>query len=390
MFGIPIESGPNPIQEAVIRILVVLVALLVIYLSRRVLTWLVLKPIKTMTKRSGRQIDERLLSAVLGPVRLVLVAIALLVSAQILLVQDDFFRGLLDTSARILLIFATLLLVYRMVDILAPSGIQLAALTGMKVEERLVPFLRVGLKFFVVAVGLVIILQEFGYDVSGLIAGIGLGGLAFSLAAQETIANLFGFVSIVGDSPFLVGDYIKTPDVEGTAEHVGLRSTRVRQLDQALITIPNSVLAGSPILNWSRTGRRRVEITVGVTYDTTAAQMRTFIERLRTMLEQWPDGDPSTVRVFFKSFGDSSLDVLMRIYVQEITWEGVMSHQERIQIAIMELVADMGLSIAFPSRSLYVENLPEVLNAFGRSSNIHSASSPREKAVSQEPHSSSE
>ncbi|NOG50552.1 MAG: mechanosensitive ion channel family protein [Chloroflexi bacterium] len=160
------------------------------------------------------------------------------------------------------------------------------------------------MKIFIVAIGGVIILQEFGYDVTGLIAGLGVGGLALSLAAQDTVANLFGFASIIGDSPFSLGDYIRTPDVEGTVEHVGVRSTRVRQSDETLITIPNNVLANSAISNFSRMPRRRIDFTVGVTYRTTAAQMRVLLDRLRTLLKAWPSADPSTVQVYFSKFND--------------------------------------------------------------------------------------
>ena len=198
MNDIPIFSDlPIGVREAIVRILVLAVALLIIYLARRVLTWVLLTPLQRLMNRSGRQVNERLIKAVFGSVRLVLVAMALLVSAQILAVGDSFFFGLIQVMARSLLIIATLLLVYRLVDVLAPTGIQLANLTGLNIDESLLPFLRAALKLFIIAVGLVIILQELGYDVSGLIAGIGIGGLAISLAAQDTIANMFGFASIV-------------------------------------------------------------------------------------------------------------------------------------------------------------------------------------------------
>src|SRR5262249_35855949 len=122
-------------------------------------------------------------------------------------------------------------------------------------------------KLLFIVLAVLVIVQEWGYDPSGLIAGLGIGGLAISLAAQDTVKNLFGFTTIVGDQPFTVGDFIKTADVEGTVEHVGVRSTRIRRQDQAYVTVPNSVLANSAILNWSRLSKRWIDMTLRITYD---------------------------------------------------------------------------------------------------------------------------
>lgn len=358
MNDIPIFSDlPIGVREAIVRILVLAVALLMIYLARRILTWVLLTPLQRLMNRSGRQVNERLIKAVFGSVRLVLVAVALLVSAQILAVGDSFFFGLIQVMARSLLIIATLLLVYRLVDILAPTGIQLANLTGLTIDERLLPFLRAALKLFIIAVGLVIILQELGYDVSGLIAGIGIGGLAISLAAQDTIANLFGFASIVADRPFNVGDYIKTPDGEGTVERVGLRSTRLRQVDQTEITLPNNKVANSAISNLSRMNKRRISIILALTYDTTAPQMRDLLAKLRTLLDTWPTIERDSIQVFFSKFGESSLDVSINCYIQKSGYIDLMTEQELIQLAVMDIVEALGVSLAFPSRSIYIENL---------------------------------
>src|SRR3982751_4471798 len=124
-------------------------------------------------------------------------------------------------------------------------------------------------KTILMALALVIIIQEWGYDVSGLVAGLGLGGLAFSLAAKDTVENLFGFTTIVSDQPFVVGEFIKSNDIEGTVEHVGIRSTRIRQQDQSYVIVPNSKLASAPILNWSRLNKRWYNTTLRVSYNAT-------------------------------------------------------------------------------------------------------------------------
>jgi MscS family membrane protein len=352
---------PAGTRNLLLRVLVVIVALAVIFLARRLLTLVVLTPLKRVLGTS--QARERVFGQVVGPVRMILIAIALLVTTQLLVPNDPFFRNMIGVVARVLILVAALTLIYRFVDLLLPTGAQLASLTGIVIEERLLPFLRVGIKLFVFAMGVVIVVQELGYDVSGLIAGIGIGGLAISLAAQDTIANLFGFASIVGDSPFAIGDYVKTPDVEGTIEHVGLRSTRVRKLDQTLITLPNSVMANSAISNLSRMRKRWVDFTIGIGQAASSAQMRELVDRLRQMLNEWPTVEPGSVQVFFSKFSPMSLDVLVRCFVQKQSWADLMLEQEAIQLRTLEIIAEMGLMLAMPNQPLIIENPEKVMRA---------------------------
>ncbi|NJL96044.1 MAG: mechanosensitive ion channel family protein [Anaerolineae bacterium] len=209
-----------------------------------------------------------------------------------------------------------------------------------------------------IALGVVLVLEQWGYNVSALVAGLGIGGLAIALAAQDTLANLFGFTTIAGDRPLVVGEYIVTPDVEGIVEYVGLRSTWIRQLNQALVVVPNATLAGSVITNWSRLNKRQMQSVLTLEYDTTAPQMQRFLEAMRGMLRARPLIDPDSVVVLFTEFSDSALEVLVRCYVHESDWVAFHQEKERVNLEIMNLMATHGLSFAFPSRSIYIENMP--------------------------------
>lgn len=345
---------PDAARSLLFRVLAVLVAIVIIVLARRLLVLIALTPLKRLVK--GNQSRERLLEMITGPVRLVLIAVALLISAQLLVPADPFFRNLIGLIVRMLLLVAALMFIYRLVDLLLPTGAQLASFTGIVIEDRLLPFLRVGIKLFVLVMGVIIIVQELGYDVTGLIAGIGVGGLAISLAAQDTIANLFGFASIVGDSPFAIGDYVKTPDVEGNIEHVGLRSTRIRKLDQTLITLPNNVLANSAISNLSRMRKRWVNFTVGIALSASSDQMRSLVDRLRETLNEWPAVETGSVQVFFSQFSPNSLDVMVRCFVLKSGWVDLMLEQEAIQLRTMEIIAEMGMRLAIPITSVLIDN----------------------------------
>ncbi len=343
-------------RETIVRALLALLALVAIYALRHLVIRALLPVIRRLVRRSNTDVDDIILNAITVPVRLLVLALALHVGFSILLPGG--FPPFLQHFLRSLVIVALFAAAYKAVGVLARSTWILARYTGLQVDEQLLPYLRLGLQVVLVALAVVIVLQEWEYDVASLIAGLGLGGLAVALAAQETLANLFGFTTIVGDRPLTVGEFIITPDVTGIVERVGLRSTRIRQLDRALVTIPNSKLANSVITNWSRLEKRWVNFTFGVTYATSSAQMRELIARIREMLTAREHVVEDTITVLFTNFGDSSLDVLVRAYVTLPDWTDYMTEQQEIMLAIMDILAEMGLSFAFPSRSLYIEQMP--------------------------------
>lgn len=375
-------------QTLVSRLLLVLAAVIIIWIMRRVVTWILVRPLRRITRRIGYEQDDILVDAILPPMRYFVVAAALLVSARILEAGDSII-GFVENLGRSIIVLGLILLLNHLIDLFATTSARFAAITGISIEERLLPFFRTGVKIVNIAIGVVIIVQVWGYDISGLIAGIGIGGLAVSLAAQDTIANLFGFTAIVGDRPFNVGEYIVTPDVEGVVEHVGIRSTRVRRLDQALVTVPNNKLANSAILNWSRLAKRRIDYILGVTYDASSDDLRLLLHRIREMLNARPTIEPESVVVYFLNFGDNALEILIRAYVRLADWAQFTAEKEQINLEIMDIVAELNLAIAFPSRSLYIENMPEVIVKSGaehisRSEIEYSKLSPRERALLRE------
>ncbi len=347
---------PVEVKDAIVRILALFLALGLLLALRGLIRWMVLVPLRRITERTSTKVDESLIDAAAPAVRLLLIAGALFISAAIFQLESTFLLRVVRT----LVIVAVLVLLNQLIAVLLPSSKRLFAITGVTIEERLLPFVRVAVRLLLIAAGVVIVLQEWGYDVSGLVAGIGLGGLAFSLAAQDTVANLFGFVAIVGDRPFNVGDYIKTPDVEGNIEHVGLRSTRVRQLDQALVMVPNNKLANSAILNWSRLAKRRIDYVLRIRYGASAEELSALLSEMRDYLKSQEKVDPASVVVNFINFGENSLEILVRGFVDLANWGEFTSEKERLNLEIMNIVRRSGLDIAFPSRSLYIENLPSI------------------------------
>src|SRR5690606_19640756 len=197
-----LQGLPRDIREIVLRVALAILALLIIWLLRRLLSALILLPFRRLVvERTHTQIDNMVLNAAETPVRLLIVAAGIGIAGQIL--SSDGATILFMTHlSRTFVILAAFFLLYNTVDLVVSSSPRLRSLTGIPLDEQLVPFIRVAIKVVLIAVVAVVLLQEWNYDVSGLVAGLGLGGLAFSLAAQDTVANLFAFTTIVSDRPF--------------------------------------------------------------------------------------------------------------------------------------------------------------------------------------------
>jgi len=351
-----IRMLPPETRGWVIRIIAAIVVFLVVVLLRRVFTWAIVAPLRSLANRTENELDDNIVNIVEPASGYIVAAVALLLSAAILEI-GELELVLMNRLARSLIVVGVAVALFQAIDHIGASS-RLISLTGLTIDKELMPFLRTGLRVVLIAVVLVVILQEWEYNVSGLIAGLGLGGLAFSLAAQDTVSNLFGFSTIVTDRPFVVGEYISADGVEGVVERVGVRSTKIRTLDQSLIIVPNNKLSDSIITNWSRLSYRRFNFTIGLTYTTTHTQMREFLQRVRDALAAQPVVREDTILVRFNEFSSSSLDVLVRCDVDLPDWGDWVAGREQTYLAIMDIVDEMGLSMAFPSRSLYVEQFP--------------------------------
>lgn len=232
----------------------------------------------------------------------------------------------------------------------------LAEKLQLNFDKILIPFLSKLLRFVTIALAFIIILQEWGYNVNGFIAGFGLGGLAFALAAQDTLSNFFGGLVIIIDKPFTIGDWIVGSDVEGVVEDINFRSTKIRRFDQALVTIPNSVLAGTAIVNWSKMGKRQITFNLGVKYSTPREKIEKCIKDIKKMLEDHPGIHKETIFVTFNNFNSSSLDIFLYFFTNTTVWREYLKVREDVNYKIMSILEENGVEIAFPSRSIYLES----------------------------------
>lgn len=226
--------------------------------------------------------------------------------------------------------------------------------TPNPLDDQIAPLLSRTARILVIVLGILMILQNVGVNVVSILAGLGLGGLALALAAQDTAANLFGSITILFDRPFQIGDLVKVGDSEGTVEEIGLRSTRLRTAPGTVITVPNSIMAKDKIENFGARPSHRIRHVIGVTYDTSPQKLNEFMDHIRYTLVQHPLVAKDNVAVFFNQFGDSSLNVLVNFYVSTSDLTEELKVQQEILLQIMQIAADNKVDFAFPSRTVYM------------------------------------
>ncbi len=248
---------------------------------------------------------------------------------------------------------------YRFVDLISVLGLNLAKKTETSMDEQLIPLIKRVLKLVVGVLGVLFVLQNLNVNVTALLAGISIGGLALALAAQDTVKNFIGSITIFVDRPFQLGDFIETPKVTGTVLEIGVRSTRIRALEGAYVSIPNGELANLTITNHGIRTYRRYATTLSVTYDTPPELMEKFVGRIEEIVLEHPKTRKSDYMIYFHEMGDSSLQIFFAVYLELTGYADMLAARQDLFLSIMRLAEELGISFAFPSTSLYVEKMPD-------------------------------
>lgn len=223
-------------------------------------------------------------------------------------------------------------------------------------SEVAIRYMAIIIRIVIVSLLVVILISELGYNINGIIAGLGLSGLTVSLAAQNTVSNLFSGFEIISDRPFDVGDYISTKSAEGFVEDITMRSTRIRTREDLMVTVPNSVLMKEAITNYSRMELgKAVQFTISLTYETTSEQIQKVCGDLRAFLENDEDIDSSILSVAFKEFGDSGQNIEIMYFTKTTDKYENLRVRERINYEIRRIVEDAGAAFAFPTTTVHVE-----------------------------------
>lgn len=266
---------------------------------------------------------------------------------------------LLSISNRILLILASFFsvwLAHRIVDMVSYYFEKKSAKTENKFDDILVPLLTKTVFIAVYILGGLYVAHSFTIDVTGLIAGLGIGGLAFAFAAKDTLANFFGSIMLVLDRPFDIGDYITTDGIEGIVEEVGFRSTRIRTFYDSIITISNGELVNRSIDNKGKRRYRRLTTTLGLEYDTPPELIESFCEGIRQLIlnHRWTRKD--NFHVYFVNFGSSSLDIQLVVFWETGDYAREQAEKHRLMIDILRVAKELGVNFAFPTQTVHMFN----------------------------------
>ena len=253
--------------------------------------------------------------------------------------------------------FATLVF-YRMVDLVGVYMDHFANKTDNTLDDQLVPLVRKALRTFVVIIGALFILDNLEFNVTAFMAGLSIGGLAFALAAQDTIKNFFGSLMIFIDKPFQIGDWVTSGEIDGTVEEVGFRSTRIRTFRNSVTYVPNGKLADAVVDNHGLRQYRRFSTKLSLTYDTPPQLVELFVEGLRRIVAQHPQTRKDCYEIYLNELGAHSLDVMFYIFFAVPTWSEELKAKHEVLIKIMKLADTLGVRFAFPTQTLHMETFP--------------------------------
>ncbi len=314
-------------------------------------SWLVARLFRRLIVRVAHRVlstrpglDGSVAEHVAGPVRLTIALAVFASGLRFLALAVPPSRFLVDTVKALAIVALTWLLL-RVLDVLAVRFERGLDQHGHPRAVATVPLGRRTLKVFVGVVALIAALQNFGFNVTGLIAGLGVGGLVVALAAQKTLENLFGSVSLVADQPVRVGDVCRFGDTVGTIEDIGLRSTRVRTIDRTLVTIPNAQFSTLALENLTRRDRMRLRATLTLPQGTGADRIREVLVALRAMLAAEPRVDGRSAQARFARMGPHALEIELIAYVHAAGWEEFVAIREDVFLRALDVLGVSGTAL---------------------------------------------
>ncbi len=340
----------NTIQEWGTALLIIIGAVVI----GKILYWICGNTLRRLTSKTETKLDDILLDMMEEPIVFAITVAGIWVGVNRLNLSDAA-RALFANGLHMLLVLSVTWLIVRLLDSLFTHYLSpLAEKSENTLDDQILPIVRKSMKFAVWSIGIVVALNNAGYDVGAVLAGLGIGGLALAMAARDTVSNIFGGFTIFTDRPFSLNDRIRINSYDGTVEEIGLRSTRVRTLAGTVVTIPNATFSDTPVENVSAEPSRKVVLKLGLTYDTDAAGMQQGIDILK-QIAAGNDGLEEKVLAAFTEFGDFSMNLLFIYYIKKDA--DILDSQTEVNVEILKRFGEAKLDFAFPTQTLYT--IPE-------------------------------
>jgi len=338
----------------ILRFILALLLIVLGFIISHIFTKYIIKLLKKIADRTKSNIDDIFINALDKPAKVLIIGLSIWAAIN-LFYLPVIFQGFLTRVLRTFIIAVFFWFFYRASD----GMVGMMSLYINKKDQKITPVLngvfRKCLKFIIILLEIFMIIKEWGYDISGLVAGLGIGGLAFSLAAKDAASNLLGSITIMTDKTYSIGDWIQAGDIEGIVEEIGFRSTKIRTFENSLISVPNSIMSNEPVTNWSKMGKRKVSFNLNIPLDTPADKINSLLARIKEMLINRDDINKDLIVVNLNGFGEASIQVLIYYFTKSTSFVDYLKVNEDVNLKILKFFEEAGVPI-IPPRSIVVQN----------------------------------
>ena len=332
-----------------------LAVIILSWILGQAVSFLILKIGGKIAAKTKNEFDDVLMVAAAKPIGFLFVIAGIFIGTQLLTPENPAVLTGIFNITGMLVIFNIAWFLIRIVDGIIQHFVKpLAEKTESKFDDQIIPVLSKVSKFAIALIAFILVLDNFGFDVITLLAGLGIVGVAIAFAAQETISDVFGGLSIFASRPFVVGDMVEIEGVQGTVEQVGLRYTRIRDLDGRLNIYPNRKIATGILKNWTSEPSRRIRMNLGLTYNTPTEKLEKGMQLIRKIIS---DNTMATedIRISFNEFKDSSLNILVIYFIKSQDLVEILKVQNEIISAIKKAFEKEGIEFAFPTQTVYLK-----------------------------------
>jgi MscS family membrane protein len=318
--------------------------------AAKIVYWVFGKIMKKLTSKTKTRLDDLMVDMLEEPIVLV-ITIAGVWFALNRMTFPDKMQEWINTVYWVIITLTVAWLIARLVDALIKEYVvPLTQKTEGDLDDQIIPILRKAIRATIWILGIVIALNNAGYNIGALLAGLGIGGLALAMAAKDTVANIFGGITIFTDKPFKINDRVKIGGFDGTITEIGIRSTRLKTLENRIVTIPNSKFTDGMVENVSSEPHRKVVLKLGVTYDTTAEKIQDGMKALQAIVDETDTLEENSV-ISFTEFGDSALGILFIYYIKK--GDDIMGSQTVVNMEIKKRFEALEIDMAFPTQTVY-------------------------------------
>lgn len=333
--------------------LVIIVGTLI---AAKALYWVIGRIVKKLTAKTKTKLDDIMVDMLEEPIVLIVTIIGVWFAVGRLSFPEKIMEWI-NNLYMVMIVLTITWLLARLIDaIIKEYVVPITKKTKGDFDDQIIPIIRKAIRVAIWVMGIIIALNNAGYNVGALLAGLGIGGIALAMAAKDTVANFFGGITIFTDKPFTINDRVKINGFDGTITEIGIRSTRLKTLENRIVTIPNSKFTDGMVENVSSEPHRKVVLKLGLVYETTASKIQNGMKALQTIVDENKDLEENTV-ISFNEFGDFSLGILFIYYIKK--GADIMGVQTAVNLETKKRFEELDIEMAFPTQTVYTiaENL---------------------------------